>query len=542
MLTPTPLEWSTSLTPDTFGAGYEPEQWPSLHKAVIGAQSSLVSKALRMLNRPSQSASSDTPATPTLSLSHTLRAPELATLDTPPSSCIAAMSAATVAPMGTKTEEGDEMDALVKPPMVPSQTGHNVELGLFERRPASAGTESAWLASHSAPTPSCTWINVNITPEWFLGLEDTAESALNAPPPLCSTEHFVERDSFAAAYALSPRAQGHPSTSPSLHASYEPLSLLRPITDPSDPLALYSVLTDDSQSQNALVHMSRFGGGSQNTMPELYHPSSASETSVASDDWASLIDFGAASETPTAGASEALNTVPTPSVAPVLQHGRAFQLGSSAGAREGIEGLDSMPAPFKRQRMQTSTLDPLKVSLYHTDTHAPDSMGPVDIAPTTSVAARKPSTTPPRPLTKLETPDTLSPQLFDPASASASFARPRQPANDLPSPATAAPTSSTATRMGTVTLTCTHPGCGKHFSSSHNLNEHQQVHVSPRVRAYLCAVPGCAGRYYYKRDLQRHVRKKHAFAVRTAAAAAAKVEACSAGRAASKVPGRRLVR
>ena len=66
--------------------------------------------------------------------------------------------------------------------------------------------------------------------------------------------------------------------------------------------------------------------------------------------------------------------------------------------------------------------------------------------------------------------------------------------------------------------------------------------VSPRVRAYLCAVPGCAGRYYYKRDLQRHVRKKHAFAVRTAAAAAAKVEACSAGRAASKVPGRRLVR
>lgn len=67
----------------------------------------------------------------------------------------------------------------------------------------------------------------------------------------------------------------------------------------------------------------------------------------------------------------------------------------------------------------------------------------------------------------------------------------------LPPPKPTKPTS----------LTCPHLSCGKTFSSTHNLQEHAQVHRFPRSRDYLCQ--DCGSLYFYKRDLQRHIRKKH---------------------------------
>ncbi|GAC96330.1 hypothetical protein PHSY_003910 [Pseudozyma hubeiensis SY62] len=61
-------------------------------------------------------------------------------------------------------------------------------------------------------------------------------------------------------------------------------------------------------------------------------------------------------------------------------------------------------------------------------------------------------------------------------------------------------------------LTCHQPGCGKTFSSQHNLNEHQQVHEYPRVQRYFCREDQCALEvkgFNFKRDRMRHYRQKH---------------------------------
>ncbi|KAJ9478271.1 C2H2-type domain-containing protein [Pseudozyma hubeiensis] len=61
-------------------------------------------------------------------------------------------------------------------------------------------------------------------------------------------------------------------------------------------------------------------------------------------------------------------------------------------------------------------------------------------------------------------------------------------------------------------LLCHQPGCGKTFSSQHNLNEHRQVHEYPRVQRYFCREDQCALEtkgFNFKRDLTRHYRQKH---------------------------------
>ncbi|TKY86797.1 hypothetical protein EX895_004438 [Sporisorium graminicola] len=63
-----------------------------------------------------------------------------------------------------------------------------------------------------------------------------------------------------------------------------------------------------------------------------------------------------------------------------------------------------------------------------------------------------------------------------------------------------------------VRYPCGMPGCSKTFSSAHNLNEHGQVHVFPRVKEFKCPLPACVAElreYYFKRDLRRHNRKVH---------------------------------
>ncbi|CDS82073.1 uncharacterized protein SPSC_02893 [Sporisorium scitamineum] len=55
--------------------------------------------------------------------------------------------------------------------------------------------------------------------------------------------------------------------------------------------------------------------------------------------------------------------------------------------------------------------------------------------------------------------------------------------------------------------------CNKTFSSQHNLREHRQVHVLPRVKEFKCPVPECEAvprEYFFLRDLRRHFRKTHA--------------------------------
>ncbi|KAJ1029684.1 hypothetical protein NDA13_002927 [Ustilago tritici] len=68
-------------------------------------------------------------------------------------------------------------------------------------------------------------------------------------------------------------------------------------------------------------------------------------------------------------------------------------------------------------------------------------------------------------------------------------------------------TTTSSPRPKPANLTCLHPGCKKTFSSTHNLQEHAQIHQFPRVRTYECQ--DCGSPYFYKRDLQRHIRKKH---------------------------------
>ena len=59
---------------------------------------------------------------------------------------------------------------------------------------------------------------------------------------------------------------------------------------------------------------------------------------------------------------------------------------------------------------------------------------------------------------------------------------------------------------------CLVPGCGKTFSSPHNLQEHGQVHDATREREFKCPLDVCRAEkreYFFRRDLRRHNRKRH---------------------------------
>lgn len=58
-------------------------------------------------------------------------------------------------------------------------------------------------------------------------------------------------------------------------------------------------------------------------------------------------------------------------------------------------------------------------------------------------------------------------------------------------------------------IVCDVPGCHRLFANVYNLNDHRRTHVRPRERRHACPLHGCPKKYFYRRDLVRHLRKHH---------------------------------
>ncbi|SPO24823.1 uncharacterized protein UTRI_01815_B [Ustilago trichophora] len=528
-------EWSASPIPDTTRPGHDNEKLDALQSAVMGAQSSLVSQALRMLHRspPMREELRSLSGNQTAPLDN-VRPPELATLDTPPSSCVISI-------------EDDINDPLLKPPTVPSQTKRvKTELESFEEapKPISAQnfppTEAAG-AGGMSNGPLC----VGISAEWFLGHSERPALCSPCFAAAPSQQPFVELDSFPS--AICPAETHSHALEPLPHGSYHP-DLVK---QENDELSLYDFAKFDG-SRYSSAHS--FGlVDSQGTISDLSQPASISDTSVASEDWSSMIDLTGAGDTPVA--CDAFRKTPSPPLpVPPLAQGCQPFIGE-VGYQGFQEGGDPRMAPFQHPKMHSSTLDPFKVSLYHNPS---TTVPPTIIAPKSHVGVLNSNTAP-------QTASEPSIQLYkcDAPSCTRIFTsthelhshqkavhfpstfRVPSPHTNTTAPILAAPSTFPASRLATIGTTgaatvtplkCNFSGCAKIFSSMHNLNEHKQVHVSPRVRSYHCSVSGCGGRYFYKRDLQRHLRKKHP-------ALAARLESCRGSGAKGKVGAKaRLVR
>lgn len=58
-------------------------------------------------------------------------------------------------------------------------------------------------------------------------------------------------------------------------------------------------------------------------------------------------------------------------------------------------------------------------------------------------------------------------------------------------------------------IVCDVPGCHRLFANIYNLNDHRRTHLRPRERPHACPLHGCPKKYFYRRDLVRHLRKHH---------------------------------
>lgn len=58
-------------------------------------------------------------------------------------------------------------------------------------------------------------------------------------------------------------------------------------------------------------------------------------------------------------------------------------------------------------------------------------------------------------------------------------------------------------------IVCDVPGCNRLFANIYNLNDHRRTHLRPRERPHVCPLHGCPKKYFYRRDLVRHLRKHH---------------------------------
>lgn len=521
-------EWSTSPIPDTIRPGHDSKKVDALQSAVMGVQSSLVSKALRMLRRSSPLREElRSPLGNRTAPRGDVRPPELATLDTPPSWCVIPM-------------EDEINDPLLKPPTVPSQTKRaKSELEPFEEalKPIAVETfasgENAGVQDISN-SPLC----IGISTEWFLGHSE--RPALYQPSSAVhpSQKALVEIDSFPS--ALYPSATQGLELGSFLNASYHPVA----VKYQDDDTRLYGLAKFDS-SYNSSSHGVYVE--SQGTMSDLSQPTSISDASGASEDWSSMIDLTGAGDMPVA--CDGFRTTPSPplQVLPLAQGGQPFVGG--VGYQGFEQGDDCRMVPFRHPKVYSSTLDPFKVSLYHSPSNT---LPPATIVPKTHVGLLNniAPQTPMETCTQLYACDVTSctqnfpsihelhshhkqvhfPCTFHVPSPHINTTAPLTPPSSRP------PTTGAGAAAPPPPLKCNISGCAKIFSSLHNLNEHKQVHMSPRVRSYHCGVPNCGGNYFYKRDLQRHMRKKHPALV-------ARLESCRVSRVKGKVGAKaRLVR
>ncbi|SPO23137.1 uncharacterized protein UTRI_01815 [Ustilago trichophora] len=525
---PASREWSESPIPDTIRPGHDTEKLDALQSAVMGAQSSLVSKALRMLRRSSPLREGlCSPLGNRIAPRGDVRPPELATLDTPPSSCVISMD--------------DEInDPLLKPPTVPSQIKRaESELEPFEEalKPIAAETSAS---GENAGGPLC----VGISTEWFLGHSERPE--LYQPPSAIdpSQKAFVEIDSFPS--VLHPSGTQGYELGSFLNGSYDPISVKYENND----TGLYGLTKLDSTYNSSTYGIGHVG--SHGTMNDLSQPTSISDASVASEDWSSIIDLTGVGDTPMA--CDGFRTTPSPPLQnfPLVQGAQPFNGGVEYQGFE--QGDDCRMVPFRHPEMYSSTLDPFKVSLYHdsSNTVPPATIVPkLHVGVLNNIAPKTPMET----STELYACDVTSctqecpsihelhshhkavhfPSTFRVPSPHINTTAPllAQPPNP---PLSRPPTTGVAAAAPPLPLKCNISGCAKIFSSMHNLNEHKQVHMSPRIRGYHCGVPNCGGNYFYKRDLQRHMRKKHPALV-------ARLESCRVSRVKAKVGAKaRLVR